>query len=177
MKALFIVICLLLFPFVTAADDCGKMASSWITCERNEDCILTSDKCGWPRAAVNKLYAKEMSAYNSCMGASIDCPSWNQQRDPSYTASCVQKKCVVSEIAKPKTSENDCKKNGGQWMGTESGRGRITGCNMPTKDGEKSCSKGEDCESVCLPEGKCYGWKLYKGCGMYKGHPGVICVE
>ncbi len=70
-----------------------------------------------------------------------------------------------------------CEKSGGRWEGHEMGRGRLTGCNKPTKDGGKACTTGNDCESVCLENGKCHGWQKYKGCGSYRGHEGRICVD
>lgn len=81
-----------------------------------------------------------------------------------------------------KKSETDpeiasCEKKGGRWEGRETGRGRLTGCNLPTKDGGKACEKGNDCESVCLSEGKCHGWQKYKGCGHFRGHESMMCVD
>ena len=73
--------------------------------------------------------------------------------------------------------KSECEQRGGRWEGTQNGRGRLTGCNLPTKDAGKSCSVGEDCESVCLKDGKCYGWSQYKGCAHFKGHKGLMCVD
>ena len=76
-----------------------------------------------------------------------------------------------------------CEKNGGIWLGTVMGRGRITGCNMPTKDKDKECSSSDECESVCLQDtasskkGKCYGWSKYKGCGIIADDGRVLCID
>jgi hypothetical protein len=70
-----------------------------------------------------------------------------------------------------------CEKTGGRWEGTVEGRGRLTGCNLKTKDAGKACKTAEDCESVCLKSGLCYGWKYYKGCAHFKNHQGIICVD
>ncbi len=80
--------------------------------------------------------------------------------------------CTSVELA-----EKECSRRGGQWMGTQMGRGRLAGCNLPTKDAGKPCKRGEDCESVCSTEGKCIGWTMVKGCAHFKGHEGVICFE
>ena len=71
----------------------------------------------------------------------------------------------------------ECKAKGGKWGGTQHGRGQIPGCNMPTKDAGKECKTGDDCESVCLRDHKCYGWQQYRGCAFFKGHDGLICVD
>ena len=75
------------------------------------------------------------------------------------------------------TDRNKCELAGGRWEGTIEGRGRLTGCSMPTKDAGKACKSGEDCESVCLMDGTCYGWNQYKGCANYKGHDSAMCIE
>ena len=73
--------------------------------------------------------------------------------------------------------ESECISRGGRWEGIEHGRGRLTGCNLPTKDGGKKCTKAEDCESVCLGSGECHGWQKYKGCGYFHGREGMMCVD
>lgn len=75
---------------------------------------------------------------------------------------------------------NDCEENRGQWEG-QSGRGRIQGCNLPTKDAGKLCSDSSECESACvadkvLSKNICYGWQSFKGCGKIESGE-IICVD
>ena len=85
----------------------------------------------------------------------------------------------------------ECRAAGGWWHGTIEGRGRLTGCSLPTKDAGKPCATSSDCESVCLEAfgeekdpsapGRCFGWSQYKGCHIVEtnpdGSPKIICVE
>jgi hypothetical protein len=73
--------------------------------------------------------------------------------------------------ARPLRLETDpeeaaCVARGGRWMGRVSGRGRMTGCNLPTHDAGKACSDKADCEGPCVHR-KCHGWHDYRGCGVY----------
>jgi hypothetical protein len=63
-------------------------------------------------------------------------PCW-AARNPSR--SCLRK------------ATDDCKSKGGDWYGHVRGRGRNTGCNLPTTDAGKPCVSGEDCEGTCIP--------------------------
>jgi ankyrin repeat protein len=73
-------------------------------------------------------------------------------------------------------NKTPCEQKGGRWMGLIAGRGRIVGCNLPTKDGGKPCRSSDECESGCL-RGKCYGWMKHRGCGMIvKNKDGVLDV-
>ena len=88
-------------------------------------------------------------------------------------------------------TEEECVAAGGWWHGTIEGRGRLTGCTLPTKDAGKPCATSSDCESVCLEAfgeekdpsapGRCFGWSQYKGCHIVDtnpdGSPKIICVE
>lgn len=89
-------------------------------------------------------------------------------------------KTLVAEYdARFKASDDktDCNARGGRWEGVESGRGRLTGCNLPTSDAGKKCSRAEDCQSVCLKDGTCHGWSLFKGCARFHGREGIQCIE
>lgn len=41
----------------------------------------------------------------------------------------------------------------GDWGGHLSGRGRMPGCNVPTRDGGEACRTHEQCESACVDAG------------------------
>ena len=71
--------------------------------------------------------------------------------------------------------ERECKARGGQWAGTESGRGRITGCILPTKDKGKPCNDSKDCEGPCVHY-KCWESSDYRGCGFIREGK-EICVD
>jgi hypothetical protein len=43
-----------------------------------------------------------------------------------------------------------CESKGGVWLGSISGRGRDSGCDLPTKDAGRKCSDGSQCESICV---------------------------
>jgi hypothetical protein len=70
----------------------------------------------------------------------------------------------------------ECNAAGGQWAGDVQGRGRLTGCLLPTSDADKVCSDSTECQSVCLYDaaldsggvlrGHCYRLSQYKGCGI-----------
>ncbi|QWP77101.1 hypothetical protein J5226_01455 [Lysobacter sp. K5869] len=49
--------------------------------------------------------------------------------------------------------ERRCKILRGDWGGTLSGRGRMPGCNLPTRDGGKACRVSEQCQSACVYDG------------------------
>jgi len=83
-------------------------------------------------------------------------------------------------------TEAECKDRGGHWAGDISGRGRLTGCVLATKDAGKKCTDSSECESVCLSrtkslnDGRCYEWNAFKGCGILvveKGKRTVICID
>ncbi|MDI1226410.1 MAG: hypothetical protein PSY14_01845 [bacterium] len=58
---------------------------------------------------------------------------------------CKNNTCVIEpaqksasqELDEESSSRAECEKNNGRWEGTVKGKGRLTGCNMPTKDGGK----------------------------------------
>lgn len=154
---------------------CGSIPTQWVKCVSAKDCLMISDTCGWPKAAVNKEFAKNAQKVNSCLGATFSCPTWDEKRDGQWVPACVKENCVA--VAASNSPAADCEKKGGHWEGGISGRGRLTGCNMPTKDAGKPCTKGEDCESVCSLDGKCYGWQMFKGCALFKGHAQSMCME
>jgi len=59
-------------------------------------------------------------------------------------------------LARPTTAclaqmKASCVQAGGKWEGHIIGRGRLWGCNLPTKDGGKVCKTSSDCESACVP--------------------------
>jgi hypothetical protein len=171
-------ILLLIFMSLTSfasASDCGAVKSEWLKCSAASDCVVVSNPCGQPKASANKKFADDVLKVNKCLGATISCLAWDEKRDGKLVSNCVEGHCVAIEI--PKSPQAECEKGGGRWEGSISGRGRLTGCNLPTKDAGKICSKGEDCESVCLNEGKCYGWKMFKGCGLFKGQKQSFCIE
>ncbi len=62
-----------------------------------------------------------------------------------------------------------CQAAGGIWTGQIIGRGRLWGCNFPTKDGGKPCKTKNDCQVACIPNKEmtacaCYGYrKIPKG--------------
>ena len=111
--------------------------------------------------------------------------------------SCTYPVCAVSEepISAKKyapghaLNEQECLKGGGRWMGSVSGRGRLTGCVMPTSDGGKKCKDSSDCEGVCLQrydqatgrsDSRCHEWDAYKGCGIVvtdQGKRKIICID
>ena len=79
-----------------------------------------------------------------------------------FTSHCVDAKQSVNPIVKKgviasKLNKAECKEKGGRWAGDVQGRGRLTGCILPTADAGKSCADSNDCESVCLSQLKV--WK------------------
>jgi len=109
-----------------------------------------------------------------------------------FTSHCVNANQSANPIVKKgmsasKLNKAECKEKGGRWAGDVQGRGRLTGCILPTADAGKSCVDSNDCESVCLSSteglesgGHCYRWSSYKGCGIIvneKGKRRVICVD
>jgi hypothetical protein len=45
----------------------------------------------------------------------------------------------------------DCQSKGGIWYGHLSGRGRNTGCNLPTTDAGRPCTNRTQCQGACVP--------------------------
>ena len=74
------------------------------------------------------------------------------------------------------STEAACTSLGGQWMGTEDGRGRLTGCNLTTGDAGKTCTDSSTCESVCV-KSRCHGFSMFKGCGVMVGGGNVVCID
>jgi hypothetical protein len=87
-------------------------------------------------------------------------------------------------------SAEKCKAAGGQWAGDVQGRGRLTGCLMPTADSNKVCSDSSQCQSVCLHDpsldlanlrrGRCWRLSQYKGCRILtvrNSQQRTICVD
>jgi hypothetical protein len=165
-----------------ANEKCKQWKADWSSCNANSDCVVVSNPCGWPTSVSNKRSSEEASKCNRLEGAAISCPVWNSKTESKRIAVCVSGKCQNNpevNILEKHTlnSEDECKKQGGRWEGSDMGRGRLTGCNMKTEDGGKFCKRGEDCQSVCLKDYTCYGWQMYKGCAGYKGDEGILCVE
>lgn len=154
---------------------CGSIKPQWLECAAAKDCVVISDPCGWPKAAANKKFAEAAQKVNQCAGAVMSCPAWEEKRDGKWIADCKKQVCAVAGA--PHSPQAECESKGGRWEGSISGRGRLTGCNMPTKDSGKACAKAEDCESVCTLDKKCYGWQMFKGCAFFKGHDQSMCVE
>ncbi len=83
----------------------------------------------------------------------------------------------LSEKAAVLKQQKECATAGGKWMGHIQGRGRIFGCNMPTKDTGKACTgKAGECQGTCV-NFKCFGWRRYKGCGVVRDDGKSWCVE
>jgi len=99
------------------------------------------------------------------------------------TISVTKEEKVQNEDIDNINSIDLCEAQGGIWAGTIQGRGRITGCNLPTKDGSKECNSSDECESVCLEDttssqrGKCHQWLKYKGCGIITADGRVLCLD
>lgn len=66
----------------------------------------------------------------------VSSPCWNS---PYLSEACLKK------------SIDDCQSKGGIWYGHVWGRGRDTGCNLPTKDAGKPCTSKNQCEGTCIP--------------------------
>lgn len=81
------------------------------------------------------------------------------------TIQAVSRADNVKPHTKEPTTEAECKQKHGKWAGMVNGRGRLTGCLLPTSDAGKSCTDSSQCESECV-RGKCYEWSRYKGCGI-----------
>ena len=64
------------------------------------------------------------------------------------------------------TTREACLAAGGQWDDV-SGRGHITGCNLPTNDGGKSCTDSSQCEGLCR-NGRCTDHRHARGCGILR---------
>lgn len=165
-----------------AMGNCKQWQSTWSSCKTDSDCVVISNPCGWPTSASNKKSFEEATKCNRIEGAALSCATWDEVKGGKRVAVCVSGECKNKATEKigvdsRLSPETVCKKKGGRWEGSVSGRGRLEGCNMPTLDAGKECEKGEDCESVCLKDGTCHGWSLYKGCARYKGREGVICLE
>ena len=75
-------------------------------------------------------------------------------------------------------TEADCDAAGGRWGGTEHGRGRIPGCNLPTRDAGKSCDHSDQCEGACVERGGnppiCSDHQKVKGCGIRMLQPAEL---
>ncbi len=80
----------------------------------------------------------------------------------------------INAKASDEQSAKECTEAGGIWD-RQSGRGHVTGCNLPTIDGGKDCTDSKECQGGCV-RGKCYGYRMYKGCGII--HNGQeMCIE
>lgn len=174
---------LLFVGFKTAVAGTCKSGDikNWKTCKADADCAVGENMCyGWE--AYNKDYLGKVDDYNRCMRPAIKCARYKGPGKAELKALCRQEKCEldVIEVSKnpvPSQPEQVCKLNGGKWEGLDEGRGRLTGCSLPTKDFGKKCGRGEDCESVCLKDGTCHGWSQFKGCARFKGGDGIVCRE
>ena len=177
---LLLLACLFATP-LAFANPCGTKEANWLLCERAEQCDLVRNECGGS-IAVNKANLAKAKQYFTCMAPRVNCAfSGKQEGKKIAVTDCIAGECVLkstkSTEAEKSSEETACEKAGGRWMGSTVGRGQLTGCNLPTKDGGKPCQRGEDCESVCLTDNTCYGWQMYKGCGYFRGHQGAICVD
>jgi hypothetical protein len=93
---------------------------------------------------------------------------------------------IKQGLQSAKLSQPACKQRGGRWAGDVQGRGRLTGCILPTTDSGKSCLDSSECEGVCLAQnnnlkdGRCNAWTNHKGCGIIVSEQGkrkVVCVD
>lgn len=151
----------------------------FLTCTKDSQCKASPNDCAQccsQGIAVNQKYFREFQQLVRKSCEQYQRSKCNCIAAENWIPSCVAGKCVMLS-EKAEDQHRDCLKRGGSWQGTTRGRGRLTGCNMPTKDGGKPCSRGEDCESVCLRDGKCHGWMMYKGCAHFKGHERAMCVD
>lgn len=77
--------------------------------------------------------------------------------------------------APPKPTTRDaCIAAGGDWDDL-SGRGHITGCNLPTSDGGKACTDSGQCEGVCR-NGRCTDHQQARGCGILENGR-RLCID
>ncbi len=92
-------ICVLLFVFHSVAvsadlENCGDWKKDWAKCERNEDCVVVTNPCGWPTASANTTHAEEASACNIRAGAALSCVSWSDMKGGERAAVCENGLCV-----------------------------------------------------------------------------------
>ena len=79
-----------------------------------------------------------------------------------------------------------CERAHGVWLGTVDGRGRQTGCDLPTKDAGHKCADSSACTSICVAHDmsnmncSCYGRTIVpKGqqpdeCSLHGVIPGAL---
>jgi hypothetical protein len=87
---------------------------------------------------------------------------------------------MLAARASNEQSKKACVAKNGIW-GRQDGRGQVKGCNLPTSDAGKLCMDSSECESACVLDkvtgkNKCYGWKIFKGCGKIVSKQ-VICLD
>ena len=131
-------------------------------CKIRGACHVVDGRCA-PKSDADCRASGVCQTYRACV--------YFGEGNPENPNRCVKDRRKASAD----NDEGTCKKSGGKWLGRQRGRGRITGCNLPTEDGGKACTDSSQCESACV-HNKCYEWSQFRGCGlMHEGKQ--ICVD
>ncbi len=77
---------------------CRHKNPNWFQCNKDSDCIIVGNVCGWPTEAANREHSDAASACYRHLGAIIGCPSYDEKRDGKYKAICEARICAVEKI-------------------------------------------------------------------------------
>ncbi len=206
---LFLVLVLFVFLLTGCTKDCSKLAS-----EKRNDCCkevmkdAPHDACEgewiWDTSRMECYFACNAIGQNIANPASEYCINqgydWSIVKDTAGNEYGICKfpdgseceewayynsKCKPGDlkVAVP-TTESECLSVGGKWG--KFGLADFERCNLPTKDADKFCTDGGDCEAgLCISEspggitGKCPAWKLNFGCMsiVENGKSIGICID
>ncbi len=95
---LLVLLCSFLFRAEAWAQDCGSIDPLWVSCTKDDDCVLTTTGTCDPETAINKFKKKAYEAYHSCLAPHTgSCPlrveEKNRTKPPK--ASCKNARCRV----------------------------------------------------------------------------------
>ncbi|MEM4245451.1 MAG: DUF333 domain-containing protein [Candidatus Nanoarchaeia archaeon] len=204
----FFMLVLSAFLLAGCSQDCSKLASE----ERNDCCKEVMKDASHDACDGEWIWdtAKSECVFSCYVGEGITNPASKYCVDQGYDWSIVKDaggneygvckfpdgseceewdyyngKCKPgdSKIAVP-TTEGECTSLGGKWG--RFGLADYERCNLPTKDADKFCTDGGDCEAgLCVSEspggitGKCPAWKLNFGCMsiVENGKSISICID
>jgi len=69
----------------------GAGTEGWGTCQRDADCAMTTNVCGFPHA-VNGAHLQDQAEYNRCMGPVVSCAQVMPDNQPRRAA-CIEGRC------------------------------------------------------------------------------------
>ena len=73
---------------------CRGRNPTWFECSRDDDCVLTTNACGWPTEAVIRRFAKDAENCNRLVGTALSCATYDPAKVGRFEARCIASTCV-----------------------------------------------------------------------------------